>query len=92
MTALGVSVTGLGGTLGGGLLAQLGERDRESADRIRQAAFFWEDEAIHIRGVQVSVPLGGCYNISRRRMLDALADSDAQAQRQLGVHPARPVM
>ena len=68
------SVTGWGVTLGGGLLAQLSERDRESADRIREAAFFWEDEVIHIRSAQVSVPLGGCYNISRRRMLDALSD------------------
>lgn len=68
------SVTGWGVTLGPTLLAQLSERDRESADRIREAAFFWEDEVVYLRGAQVPVPLGGCYNVSRQRMLDALSD------------------
>jgi 2-polyprenyl-6-methoxyphenol hydroxylase-like FAD-dependent oxidoreductase len=67
------SVPGWGVTLGGALMARLSEQDRESADGIRDAALFWEDEVVHIRGAQISVPMGGCYNISRRRMLDVLS-------------------
>jgi 2-polyprenyl-6-methoxyphenol hydroxylase-like FAD-dependent oxidoreductase len=76
------SITGWGVTLGIDLLAHLSEQDRESADRIREAALFWEDEVVHIRGAQMSVPMGGCYNVSRWGMLDALSD---RAQ-ELGVH------
>jgi 2-polyprenyl-6-methoxyphenol hydroxylase-like FAD-dependent oxidoreductase len=68
------SVTGWGVTLGEIFMAHLSEQDRESADRILEAALFWEDEVVHIRGTQVSVPMGACYNVSRRRMLDVLSD------------------
>jgi 2-polyprenyl-6-methoxyphenol hydroxylase-like FAD-dependent oxidoreductase len=68
------SATGWGVTLGGNLMARLSEQDRESADRIRTAALFWEDEVVHIHGTQVSVPMGACYNISRWRMLDILSE------------------
>jgi 2-polyprenyl-6-methoxyphenol hydroxylase-like FAD-dependent oxidoreductase len=68
------SVTGWGVTFGRNLLTHLSEQDRESADRIREAALFWEDQVIHIRGAQVSNSFGGCYNISRHCMLDALSD------------------
>lgn len=68
------SVTGWGVTFGRTLLAHLNEQDRESADRIREAALFWEDQVIHIRGARVSAPFGGSYNISRRHMLDILSD------------------
>lgn len=66
-------MTGWGVTLGGTLMAHLSKQDAESADRIRKAAFFWEDEVVHIRGAQVSVPMGGCYNVTRWRMLDVLS-------------------
>ena len=68
------SMTGWGVTVGLGLLDHLSEQDPESADRIREAALFWEDEVLHIRGAQMSVPMGGCYNVSRWRMLDVLSD------------------
>jgi 2-polyprenyl-6-methoxyphenol hydroxylase-like FAD-dependent oxidoreductase len=68
------SVTGWGVTLGAPLMDHLSEQDRKSADRIRKAALFWENEVVHIRGVQISVPMGSCYNVSRWRMLDILSD------------------
>ena len=67
-------MTGWGVTFGRTVLAQLYERDRESADRIRDNALIWEDQVIHIRGTQVSTPYGGSYNISRQRLLDILSD------------------
>jgi 2-polyprenyl-6-methoxyphenol hydroxylase-like FAD-dependent oxidoreductase len=68
------SVTGWGVTLGDDFMAHLSKQDPQSADRIRNAALFWENEVVHIRGAQESVPLGGCYNVSRWRMLDVLSD------------------
>jgi 2-polyprenyl-6-methoxyphenol hydroxylase-like FAD-dependent oxidoreductase len=75
------SVTGWGVTVGRPLMAELNEQDRESADRIRKAAFCCVGDVIHLRGTQMSVPFGDSYNISRRRMLDVLS---GRAQ-QLGV-------
>ncbi len=80
------SAPGWGVTFGRPLLARLNELDPESAARIREAALFWEDQVVHIRGAevhgaQVTDPLAGSYNISRRRMLDVLS---ARA-RELGV-------
>jgi 2-polyprenyl-6-methoxyphenol hydroxylase-like FAD-dependent oxidoreductase len=68
------SVTGWGVTLGDDFMAHLTEQDLPSAERIRKAALFWEDEVVYFRGAQESVPLGGCYNVSRWRMLDVLSD------------------
>jgi 2-polyprenyl-6-methoxyphenol hydroxylase-like FAD-dependent oxidoreductase len=68
------AVTGWGVTLGGPLMDRLSEQDPESADRIRKAALFWEDEVVYLRGTQVSVPMGGCHNVTRWRMLDVLSD------------------
>jgi 2-polyprenyl-6-methoxyphenol hydroxylase-like FAD-dependent oxidoreductase len=80
------SVPGWGVTFGRPVLARLNELDRESAARIRDAALFWEDQVVHVRGAAVHLeqatdPLAGSYNISRRHMLDVLS---ARA-RELGV-------
>jgi 2-polyprenyl-6-methoxyphenol hydroxylase-like FAD-dependent oxidoreductase len=80
------SVPGWGVTFGRPLLARLNELDPESATRIGEAALFWEDQVVCIRGAEVhgaevTDPLAGSYNISRRSMLDILS---ARA-RELGV-------
>ena len=67
------SASGWGVTFGPVLLAEMHKRDSKSAERIRAAALFWEDQVIHFRGTQVSSPFGITYNISRWRMLDILS-------------------
>jgi 2-polyprenyl-6-methoxyphenol hydroxylase-like FAD-dependent oxidoreductase len=65
---------GWGVTFGRGLLEELHRSDPESAQELGRAAFSQFDQVVDIHGEQVRHPGGGGYGISRRRLLDILAD------------------
>jgi 2-polyprenyl-6-methoxyphenol hydroxylase-like FAD-dependent oxidoreductase len=79
-TAAG-SAYGWGVTFDEDLLATLYRSDPDSALKIEQAAFRLEKQAVDVQGKQV-LRVGGCYTISRQRLLDILANR----ARGLGVH------
>jgi 2-polyprenyl-6-methoxyphenol hydroxylase-like FAD-dependent oxidoreductase len=72
---------GWGVTFGEDLLATLYRSDPNSAREIEQAAFRLENQVVDVQGKQIQ-RVGGCYTISRERLLDILADR----ARDLGVH------
>jgi 2-polyprenyl-6-methoxyphenol hydroxylase-like FAD-dependent oxidoreductase len=72
---------GWGITFDEDLLATLYRSDPNSAQKIEQAAFRLEKQTVDVQGKQ-ELRVGGCYTISRQRLLDILADR-AQG---LGVH------
>lgn len=75
------SAYGWGMTFDEDLLAALYRSDPYSAHEIEQAAFRVENQVVDVHGKQV-LSVGGCYTISRQRLLDILADR----ARGLGVH------
>jgi 2-polyprenyl-6-methoxyphenol hydroxylase-like FAD-dependent oxidoreductase len=75
------SAYGWGVTFDQDLLATLYRSDPYSAQEIEQAAFRLEKQVVDVEGKQV-LRVGGCYAISRQRLLDILADR----ARGLGVH------
>jgi 2-polyprenyl-6-methoxyphenol hydroxylase-like FAD-dependent oxidoreductase len=76
------SAQGWGVTFGRDLLTELRRSDPESAQEIDQAAFSQFDQVVDIHGKRVLYPGGGCYGISRQRLLGILADRATG----LGVH------
>jgi 2-polyprenyl-6-methoxyphenol hydroxylase-like FAD-dependent oxidoreductase len=68
------SASGWGVTFGQGLLRRLYDQDPDSAREIEAAAFLWSDQVTHIHGEQLVAPGSDAYNITRRRMLDILAN------------------
>jgi 2-polyprenyl-6-methoxyphenol hydroxylase-like FAD-dependent oxidoreductase len=75
------SAAGWGVTFGAPLLDRLADHDITSAKSIRDAAFAWRDQVIHIRGKQVVAIGDGAYNITRHRLVTILAER----ARQLGI-------
>ena len=68
------SASGWGVTFGQGLLRRLYDQDPDSAREIEAAAFLWSDQVTHIHGEQLVAPGSNAYNITRRRLLDILAN------------------
>lgn len=68
------SPQGWGVTFGRELLAELHRSDRTSAVEIDRAAYRQFDQVVDIHGKQVLYPGGGGYGITRRRLLDILAN------------------
>jgi 2-polyprenyl-6-methoxyphenol hydroxylase-like FAD-dependent oxidoreductase len=65
---------GWGVTLDHTQLDRMAKQDQESADQIRAIAFVWRQQVTHVRGEQVIKNGDDEFNISRRRLLDVLAD------------------
>lgn len=65
---------GWGVTLDHTQLDKMARQDQKSADEIRKIAFIWRQQVTHVRGEQVIKDGDDEYNISRRRLLDVLAD------------------
>jgi 2-polyprenyl-6-methoxyphenol hydroxylase-like FAD-dependent oxidoreductase len=68
------SSSGWGVTFGQSLLAELYRQDRPSADRLRNAAFCWQDQVIHVRGERVTAHSDDAFNITRRTLIEILTD------------------